>query len=107
MTWNVAGSTEIVREAVNAVTGWDLTTEEVVDVGERIMHMERAFNVRRGLTPDDDYNLSPRLLEAPPDGRQVGRPLAPYIRPMIDDFYGLMDGIRRREAVEDTLNRMV
>ncbi|MFI5385782.1 MAG: aldehyde ferredoxin oxidoreductase family protein [Fimbriimonadales bacterium] len=106
MTWNVPGSTEIVREAVNAVTGWDLTTDEVVDVGERIMNLERAFNVRRGLTPEDDYNLSPRLLEAPKDGRQAGKPLAPYIRSMIDDFYNLMGWDKKTgKPWRDTLKR--
>ena len=107
MTWNVPGSTEIVREAINAVTGWDLTTQDVWDVGERMMHLERAFNVRNGLTPDDDYNLSPRLLEAPPDGRQAGKPLAPYINYMIDDFYQLMGWDKRTgKPWRDTLNRI-
>jgi aldehyde:ferredoxin oxidoreductase len=90
MTWNVEGTNEIVRQAINAVTGWDLSTQELIDVGERIMHLERAFNVRRGITPEDDYNISPRLLEAPKDGRAAGKSIAPYLRGMVDDFYALM-----------------
>jgi aldehyde:ferredoxin oxidoreductase len=90
MTWNIGGSTEIVREAINAVTGWDMTYEELVDVGERMMHLERAFNIRQGLTPEDDYKLSPRLLEAPKDGVAAGRSIKPYLRGMLDEYYRLM-----------------
>ncbi|UCF92514.1 MAG: hypothetical protein JSW39_30340 [Desulfobacterales bacterium] len=90
MTWNIGGSTEIVREAINAVTGWDMTTEELVDVGERMMQLERAFNIRQGLTPEDDSNLSPRLLEAPKDGVAAGKSIKPYLQGMLDEYYRLM-----------------
>jgi len=90
VTWNLAGMNEILRDAVNAVTGWDLTVEDLLNVGERVMQAERAFNIRHGLTPADDYNVSPRLLEAPKDGRAMGRAIGPYIHGMIDEYYDLM-----------------
>jgi aldehyde:ferredoxin oxidoreductase len=90
MTWNIGGANEITREAINAVTGWDFTIEELVDVGERVMNLERAFNCRHGLTPEDDYNVSPRLLEAPRDGKAAGKSIKPYLNGMIDEYYALM-----------------
>ncbi|MEE9610682.1 MAG: aldehyde ferredoxin oxidoreductase C-terminal domain-containing protein [Desulfatiglandales bacterium] len=106
MTWNIGGSTEIVREAINAVTGWDMTTEELWAVGERMMHLERAFNCRHGLTPEDDYNLSPRLLEAPQDGRAKGRAVEPYLRGMVDEYYSLMGWDKTTgKPLEKTLKR--
>ena len=90
MSWNIGGANDIIREAIHAVTGWDCTVEELVDIGERVMHLERAFNIRHGLIPEDDYNISPRLLEAPQDGRAAGRAIAPYLRGMIDEYYNLM-----------------
>jgi aldehyde:ferredoxin oxidoreductase len=106
MTWNIGGANEIVRDGVNAVTGWDLTVEELLEVGERLMQMERAFNVRQGLKPDDDYHVSPRLLEAPKDGRAAGKSVAPYIRGMIDEYYRLMGwDLRTGRPWKKTLER--
>src|SRR5262249_17517896 len=34
---------------VRAVTGWDVTVEELERVGERIVNLERLFNVREGV----------------------------------------------------------
>lgn len=42
-------------EIVQAITGWDATTWELMKAGERGTTMARAFNVREGLTPKDDY----------------------------------------------------
>lgn len=95
VTWNLAGMNEILRDAVNAVTGWDFTVEELLNVGERVMQAERAFNIRHGLTPADDYNISPRLLEAPKDGKAMGRAVGPYIVGMIDEYYDLMGWDRK------------
>lgn len=40
MRWNVGGANEITREAINAVNDWDLTVEQMVDKGERVMNLE-------------------------------------------------------------------
>lgn len=90
VTWQIAGMNEILRDSLNAVTGWDLTVEDLLAVGERVMQAERAFNIRHGLTPADDHNISPRLLEAPKDGKAAGKALGDYIHGMIDKYYDLM-----------------
>jgi len=55
-------------ELLSAGTGFDFSVEELFVVGERIATLERAINVREGLTPEQD-TLPKRLLnEAMKDG---------------------------------------
>jgi aldehyde:ferredoxin oxidoreductase len=89
-TWGVHRSLTLTTEAINAVTGWDITPEDALLVGERAMNLERVFNVRRGLTPEDDYEVAPRLLEAPSSGRAKGKTIKPYLRGMVMEYYRLM-----------------
>jgi aldehyde:ferredoxin oxidoreductase len=90
VTWGMGGALKLTAETISVATGWDYTAEELLEVGERIMHLERAFNVRHGLTPTDDYDVPKRLIEAPPDGPAAGRPIGPYLRGMINHYYELM-----------------
>jgi len=57
-------SANVVTEFLNAATGWNLTTEDLVKAGERIGTLRHAFNLREGLNP---------LKERMP-GRISGRP---------------------------------
>jgi len=40
--------------AVRAATGWDVTVDELLEIGERAVNLARVFNVREGLTRSDD-----------------------------------------------------
>jgi len=42
------------RDMVRAATGWDVTTYELLKAGERAFTLARVFNVREGLTAEDD-----------------------------------------------------
>lgn len=60
------------RDMLAAATGWDITTEELMKVGERIWNLERMFNLEAGIDPKDD-TLPKRMLEEPmPDGPNKG-----------------------------------
>lgn len=50
-------------EAVEAITGWNTSLYELMEVGERMTTMARAFNIREGLSAEDD-RLPERLYEA-------------------------------------------
>ena len=41
-------------EAINAVTGWDMTLAELQEIGERKITMQRLYNAREGLDRRDD-----------------------------------------------------
>jgi len=51
-----------IRDVLQAITGWNVRTFEIMKAGERALTLARAFNVREGLTPDDDV-LPPRMFE--------------------------------------------
>jgi len=57
---------------VNLVTGWNLSTAEYKQAGERVYNLARAFSNREGLTAAGD-TLPKRLLEEPlPEGPAEG-----------------------------------
>jgi aldehyde:ferredoxin oxidoreductase len=51
--WQLYGPAETLK-TVKAVTGWDTTMEELLQVGERRLNMMRAFNAREGFTIEQD-----------------------------------------------------
>lgn len=52
-------------EIIHAVSGWEMTVEEFLEVGERIQNLRQAFNVREGFLPSD-FVLPDRVLGKPP-----------------------------------------
>ena len=54
-----------VVEYMNAVTGWNLTPDEYFKIGERILSLRKAFNMREGIKPED-HRLSERALGTEP-----------------------------------------
>jgi aldehyde:ferredoxin oxidoreductase len=51
--WTLYGPAETV-EMIRAVTGWDVTVEELMAVGERRLNLFRTFNAREGLNRNAD-----------------------------------------------------
>jgi aldehyde:ferredoxin oxidoreductase len=89
---------------INAVTGWDLDLAELERIGERICTLERAFNVREGITRKDD-TLPWRVQHEPiPDGPSKGSFCPPEeLDRMLDEYYELRgwskDGIPTPERL--------
>jgi aldehyde:ferredoxin oxidoreductase len=52
-TWTLYDAQDT-ASMINAVTGWDVTVEELLEVGERRLNLLRAFNAREGLNRKDD-----------------------------------------------------
>jgi aldehyde:ferredoxin oxidoreductase len=50
-------------EAVNAVTGWDVSVDELIQLGERRLNMLRAYNAREGFDARND--ILPKKLFMP------------------------------------------
>ncbi len=48
-------------QALNSATGWDMTLDEFILIGERIFNLKRMFSVKRGISRKDDM-LPPRIL---------------------------------------------
>ncbi|MFN3762661.1 MAG: aldehyde ferredoxin oxidoreductase family protein [Anaerolineae bacterium] len=62
---------ERVRAALSAATGWDLSPEDLLEAGKRIVTLKRVLNMRRGLTRADDRLPAP-LLEPLETGGAAG-----------------------------------
>jgi len=56
---------QYVPDFLSAVTGWDLTLEECLQMGERIANLRHLFNLREGLNPLQ-FELPDRTLGRPP-----------------------------------------
>jgi aldehyde:ferredoxin oxidoreductase len=73
---------------LRTVTGWDLDATELRATARRIVLAKRAFNVREGWVPADDW-LPDRLLSEPlrlGSGRVAGLS-ADTLRAMVDGYY--------------------
>jgi aldehyde:ferredoxin oxidoreductase len=75
---------------LRAVTGWDVTVEELERAGERIVNLERLFNVREGVRRADDV-LPWRVMHEPiPEGPSAGMFCPPdELAAMLDEYYRL------------------
>jgi aldehyde:ferredoxin oxidoreductase len=73
---------------VRAITGWDVTVEELERAGERIVNLERQFNVREGVRRAADV-LPWRVMHEPiPDGPSAGMHCPPdELGAMLDAYY--------------------
>lgn len=61
---------------IRAVTGWDVTMDELLEVGERRLNMMRAFNAREGITRRQDTlpdKFFKPLQGGPTDGWKVDK----------------------------------
>jgi aldehyde:ferredoxin oxidoreductase len=54
-----------IADFMKAVTGWDVTNEELLKTGERIANIRQTFNIREGLNPLK-FKVSDRVLGKPP-----------------------------------------
>ena len=80
------GPTKVV-EWLNYVTGWELTKDELLTIGERLHNLKRIYNVRLGIDRKDD-TLPPRLLHlARNDGMATG--VLPELDKMLEEYYRL------------------
>ncbi|MEE9274174.1 MAG: aldehyde ferredoxin oxidoreductase C-terminal domain-containing protein [bacterium] len=110
--------TVLAPQAVARATGWkDFTTEEAMQVGERVVNMMRLLGLSRGFKKEDDFDVSPRLMEAPTEGPAAGvASMGPKLGELLEKYYEQMGwdpetGIPRRETIErldlgDVVNRL-
>jgi aldehyde:ferredoxin oxidoreductase len=80
------GILSIMVDVLNAVTGFEYSTEELLKTGDRITNLLRVFNIREGLVPEDD-SLSPRLLTPPETGPQKGKSFLETFSEVLRTYY--------------------
>jgi aldehyde:ferredoxin oxidoreductase len=88
-------------------TGLEFTPEEIWDIADRAYTVERLFNIREGLTRDDDWLVDRYFDEPTPIGLPIVRGKCidrEKFKQMIDEYYELHgwneDGVPRPETLE-------
>ncbi len=85
--WQLYGPQDLL-EMIQAVTGWEVTIEELQQVGERRLNMLRAFNAREGIGREQDKlaekMFKKALKDGPSDGVKVDRE---QFEAALDEYY--------------------
>jgi len=77
-------------EIYSACTGWETTPEEVMQLGERVINLFRAYNMREGLSRYDDKWPERFYTEPMPEGPAEGSILShDKINNLLDEYYQL------------------
>ncbi|NPV70812.1 MAG: aldehyde ferredoxin oxidoreductase family protein [Firmicutes bacterium] len=85
VTMSMALPAEVICGLLRAVTGVEYSPEELFPIGERIVNLERLYNLRLGLGRDDDTVPSRFVEEALPEGPSAGHRF--QLEPMLDEYY--------------------
>ena len=91
-------------DLIQSLLGYEFTEADFRLTGERIYNLERAFNIREGLTRADD-TLPKRLLEDPlPDGPAEGQTVD--LEPMLNAYYHYRGWDKNGRPTIETLDRL-
>lgn len=72
--WQLYDTAQL-AEAIRLITGWDVTVEELMQVGQRRLNMLRAFNAREGIGRERD-TLPKKMFKALAGGKTDGLALS-------------------------------
>lgn len=93
-------------EALSAVSGWEVTREEVNEIGTRIITMARLFLLREGFTAKDD-RLSARAYYILTTGPNAGRATTPKeLSDAMQVYFSLMGWDQQGVPGLGTINRL-
>ncbi|MBS3949349.1 MAG: aldehyde ferredoxin oxidoreductase, partial [Peptococcaceae bacterium] len=97
---------EQMQAIIQAVTGWNFSMLELMDVGKRAVTLPRLFNLREGLTGKDDY-LKPRFFEPFKSGPLAGKALnREQFGATLQDYYGIMGWDDQGRPLSGTLKAL-
>jgi aldehyde:ferredoxin oxidoreductase len=94
------------RDLVQAVTGWDISMHELVQVAERTLALARIFNINAGFTPADDW-LPPRFFQPQTSGALSDTSVnANELKAALKTYYEMMGWDSEGVPLEGTLHRL-
>ncbi|HLF74736.1 MAG TPA: aldehyde ferredoxin oxidoreductase family protein [Anaerolineales bacterium] len=104
--WTLYGPAETV-EMIRAVTGWDITVEELMAVGERRLNLFRTFNAREGLDRKADKLPKKFFKQLQGSGPTAGIALThEEIESAIDEYYRLAGWTNNGIPTPETMQRL-
>lgn len=104
--WGVKGVLDYSAEAIALATGWsDFDRDEALEIGERMVNLQRVIALKRGFQPADEFDVSERLLEAPTAGAAKGKSIKPHLKALVNEYYEQM-GWENARPTATTLARL-
>jgi len=103
--FNTRMNMDLLCQALSAVTGWNFSVEEGYEVGRRIVHLLRAFNVRHEVAGRSLDRPSPRYGSTPDSGDGHGRNLSDVWDTILDRYYAGMGWDNDGKPLRETLER--
>jgi aldehyde:ferredoxin oxidoreductase len=87
--FHTASQLDVLCDAVNAATGWNMDINDAMAVGRRAVNLARVFNLRAGIGAELDAP-SPRYGSTLTDGPSAGKGILPHWDKMLRNYYKLM-----------------
>ena len=104
--WTLYGPAETV-EMIRAVSGWNITVEELMAVGERRLNLFRIFNAREGLDRKDDQLPKKFFKQLQGGGPTAGIALThEEVESAIDEYYKLAGWTNNGIPTPETMERL-
>src|SRR6266498_3919407 len=104
--WTLYGPAETV-EMVRAVTGWDVTIQELMAIGERRLNLFRIFNAREGLDRKADKLPKKFFKQLQGVGPTAGIALThEEVESAIDEYYKLAGWTNNGIPTPETMERL-
>ncbi len=101
-----AETIHLMAAAFSAATGVAFSPEELLQIGERVYNIQKAFNARQGMTrKDDDYVGTDRFTREPVKGGPCDGQVLVERDVMLDEYYRAREwdpetGLQTRQALE-------
>lgn len=98
---------ETLADVLSYITGWEITKQELIEIGERIYTLERLINVSGGIDRKSDM-LPYRVMNEPiPDGPSKGWVCTHGdLQKMLDEYYKLRGWDENGIPTQETLQRL-
>lgn len=80
-------SLDVLAGAYRALTGLEMSGDEMYTIGERSYNLEKAFNSRLGLRREDDRLCQRWMKEPVTGGPGAGMKAEDYFEPLLDEYY--------------------
>jgi len=100
-----AESFELLVQALNAATGWNMTKTEAMNVGRRTINVLRQFNMKHGLKIENEWP-SERYGSSPEDGPVKGISILPVFKEMRANYWKGMGWDENGKPLPETLENL-
>lgn len=92
-----------IQDLFNAVTGWDYTTDRLIEAGERIFNLQRLINIRDGYNAGTDV-LPKKMFKVAKQGFRAGKAI-PFGE-LMEDYYRIKGWDENGQPRQATLQRL-